>query len=167
SSQQTLRRMCYLTIKEMANISEDVIIVTSSLTKDMTGKEDVYRGPAIRALCRITDGTMLQAIERYMKQAIVDKVPSVSSSALVSSLHMMKISYDVVKRWINEAQEAASGDNIMVQYHALGLLYHLRRNDRLAVSKMLNKFTKSGLKSQFAYCMLIRIASKLLKESEE
>lgn len=26
-----------------------------SLTKDMTGKEDVYRGPAIRALCRITD----------------------------------------------------------------------------------------------------------------
>ncbi|XP_023774680.1 LOW QUALITY PROTEIN: coatomer subunit gamma-2 [Cyanistes caeruleus] len=115
SNDQTLRRMCYLTIKEMANISEDVIIVTSSLTKDMTGKEDVYRGPAIRALCRITDGTMLQAIERYMKQAIVDKVPSVSSSALVSSLHMMKISYDVVKRWINEAQEAASSDNIMVQ----------------------------------------------------
>lgn len=29
---------------------------------------------------------MLQAVERYMKQAIVDKVPSVSSSALVSSL---------------------------------------------------------------------------------
>ncbi|XP_051468171.1 coatomer subunit gamma-2 isoform X1 [Apus apus] len=167
SNDQTLRRMCYLTIKEMANISEDVIIVTSSLTKDMTGKEDVYRGPAIRALCRITDGTMLQAIERYMKQAIVDKVPSVSSSALVSSLHMMKISYDVVKRWINEAQEAASSDSVMVQYHALGLLYHLRKNDRLAVSKMLNKFTKSGLKSQFAYCLLIRIASKLLKESEE
>uniref|UniRef100_J3RYV2 Coatomer subunit gamma n=2 Tax=Crotalus adamanteus TaxID=8729 RepID=J3RYV2_CROAD len=167
SNDQTLRRMCYLTIKEMANISEDVIIVTSSLTKDMTGKEDLYRGPAIRALCRITDGTMLQAIDRYMKQAIVDKVPSVSSSALVSSLHMMKVNYDVVKRWINEAQEAASSDNVMVQYHALGLLYHLRKNDRLAVSKMLNKFTRSGLKSQFAYCMLIRIASRLLKESEE
>ncbi|KAL7979844.1 hypothetical protein Chor_008182 [Crotalus horridus] len=146
SNDQTLRRMCYLTIKEMANISEDVIIVTSSLTKDMTGKEDLYRGPAIRALCRITDGTMLQAIDRYMKQAIVDKVPSVSSSALVSSLHMMKVNYDVVKRWINEAQEAASSDNVMVQYHALGLLYHLRKNDRLAVSKMLNKFTRSGLK---------------------
>lgn len=29
--------------------------------------------------------------------------------------HMMKISYDVVKRWINEAQEAASSDNVMVQ----------------------------------------------------
>lgn len=29
---------------------------------------------------------MLQAIERYMKQAIVDRVSSVSSSALVSAL---------------------------------------------------------------------------------
>ncbi|KAH0510116.1 Coatomer subunit gamma-2, partial [Microtus ochrogaster] len=29
SNDQTLRRMCYLTIKEMATISEDVIIVTS------------------------------------------------------------------------------------------------------------------------------------------
>lgn len=31
----------------------------------------------------------------------------------------MKISYDVVKRWINEAQEAASSDNIMVQVRLL------------------------------------------------
>ena len=36
--QVTLRRLVYLGIKEMANIAEDVIIVTSSLTKDMTGK---------------------------------------------------------------------------------------------------------------------------------
>lgn len=29
--------------------------------------------------------------------------------------HMVKMSFDVVKRWVNEAQEAASSDNIMVQ----------------------------------------------------
>lgn len=50
-----LRRMVYLMIKEMANLAEDVIIVTSSLTKDMTGKEDLYRAAAIRSLCKITD----------------------------------------------------------------------------------------------------------------
>ena len=38
-----------------------------------SGKEDMYRASAIRALCTITDATMLQAIERYMKQAIVDR----------------------------------------------------------------------------------------------
>lgn len=37
---------------------------------------------------------MLQAIERYMKQAIVDKVPSVSSSALVSSLVNIHLGFD-------------------------------------------------------------------------
>lgn len=42
-------------IQELSGIAEDVIIVTSSLTKDMTGKEDTYRAAAIRALCSITD----------------------------------------------------------------------------------------------------------------
>jgi coatomer protein complex subunit gamma len=55
-----LRRLVYLGIKELSNIAEDVIIVTSSLTKDMTGKEDCYRAAAIRALCTITDPVMLQ-----------------------------------------------------------------------------------------------------------
>jgi coatomer protein complex subunit gamma len=88
--QPMLRRMVYLSIKELSTIAEDVIIVTSSLTKDMTGREEGYCANAIRALCMITDATMLQAIERYMKQAIVDKSHSVSSNALVSSL----VSYD-------------------------------------------------------------------------
>lgn len=105
-----LRRMVYLGIKELSSIADDVIIVTSSLTKDMTGKEDLYRAAAIRALCSITDVTMLQAIERYMKQAIVDRNPAVSSAALVSSLHMTKIASEVVKRWVNEAQEAVNSD---------------------------------------------------------
>lgn len=36
--QTTLRKLVYLSIKQMADIANDVIIVTSSLTKDMTGK---------------------------------------------------------------------------------------------------------------------------------
>ncbi|KAF7634527.1 Coatomer subunit gamma [Meloidogyne graminicola] len=144
----TLRMLVYLAIKELCTISSDVIIVISSLTKDMTGREDIYRPSAIRALCRIlTDTGMLQAIERYMKQAIVDKVPSVSSAALVSSLHLMKRSPDVVRRWANEVQEAVSSDNHMVQFHALSLLYQIRSTDRLAILKMVQKFSKSGLRS--------------------
>lgn len=159
-----LRRLVYLGIKELSRVAEDVIIVTSSLTKDMTGKEDLYRAAAIRALCKITDGSMLQAIERYMKQAIVDKNHGVSSAALVSSLHLMFVSPEVVKRWVNEAQEAVNSDNIMVQFHALGLLYHIRKSDRLAVSKLVSKYARSALKSPYAVCLLIRIASKLIEE---
>lgn len=166
SKDTVLRRLVYLGIKELSKVAEDVIIVTSSLTKDMTGKEDQYRAAAIRALCKITDGSMLQAIERYMKQAIVDKNHSVSSAALVSSLHLMQISPEVVKRWVNEAQEAVNSDSVMVQYHALGLLYRIRKTDKLAVTKLLAKYTRSQLKSAYAVCMLIRIACKLIEEDD-
>ncbi|XP_039491033.1 coatomer subunit gamma isoform X3 [Drosophila santomea] len=166
SKDVVLRRMVYLGIKELSSIAEDVIIVTSSLTKDMTGKEDLYRAAAIRALCSITDNTMLQAVERYMKQCIVDKNAAVSCAALVSSLRLASTAGDVVKRWANEAQEALNSDNIMVQYHALGLLYHIRKSDRLAVSKLVNKLTRGSLKSPYAVCMLIRIACKLIEEED-
>lgn len=166
SKDPTLRRLVYMGIKDMSKIAQDVIIVTSSLMKDMTGKEDQFRGPAIRALCSITDTTMLQSIERYMKQAIVDKCHAVSSAALASSLHLSKGSQDITKRWVNEAQEAVSSDNIMVQYHALGLLYHIRKHDRLAVTKLVSKFSKHSLKSPYAYCLLIRIASKLIEDED-
>lgn len=167
SKDVVMRRMVYLGIKELSTMSDDVIIVTSSLTKDMTGKEDLYRAAAIRALCSITDNTMLQAVERYMKQCIVDKNAAVSSAALVSSLHLSHTAGDVVKRWANEAQEALNSDNIMVQYHALGLLYHIRKNDRLAVSKLVNKMARSGLKSPYAVCLLIRIACRLIEDVEQ
>ncbi|VDL81197.1 unnamed protein product [Nippostrongylus brasiliensis] len=147
SKDANLRRLVYLAVKDLSGIADDVIIVTSSLTKDMTGREDVYRAAAIRALCRITDTGMLQTIERYMKQAIVDKNGAVSSAALVSSKHLMKKSAEVVRRWANEVQEAVSSDNQMVQYHALGLLYHIRSNDRLAVNKLVQKFSKTGLRA--------------------
>ena len=65
SNDPVLRRMVYLGIKYLAPMSEDVIIVTSSLTKDMTGQEDKVRAPAIRTLCSIiSDAYMLQSIER-------------------------------------------------------------------------------------------------------
>ena len=73
---------------------------------------------------------------------------------------------DVVKRWVNEAQEAMNSDSIMVQYHALGLLYHIRKSDRLAVTKLVSKLTRSSLKSPYAVCMLIRIACKLIEEED-
>ena len=53
---------------------------------------------------------MMQAIDRYMKQAIVDRTAGVSSAALVSCRHIMTQSPDVVKRWVSEVQEALSSD---------------------------------------------------------
>lgn len=161
-----LRRLVYLCIKELSPMAQDVIIVTSSLTKDMTGKEDMYRAAAIRALCSITDSTMLQAIERYMKQAIVDKNPAVSSAALVSALHLSATVPDLVRRWVNEAQEAIMSDNAMVSYHALGVVAGARRNDRLSTVKLVTKLSRASLRSPYALCLLIRHAAKIADEDQ-
>lgn len=43
----------------------------------------------------------------------------------------------------------------MVQYHALGVLYHIRKSDRLAVTKLVTKLTRMSLKSPYAVCLLV------------
>ncbi|RPD82257.1 coatomer subunit gamma [Lentinus tigrinus ALCF2SS1-7] len=201
-----LRQMVYLAIKELALTAEDVIMVTASIMKDMQpNSEVIYRPNAIRALARIIDPSMAQGVERFFKAAIVDKNPSISSAALVSAYHLFPDAKDVVKRWVNEAQEAvnakssssffgsgssgsgylgwgssSSGANTgyqpipstsyITQYHSLGLLYLIRQQDRMAVTKMIQQLGggKSGagttLKNPMALCMLIRYAAKVMEE---
>ncbi|KAI9281944.1 adaptin N terminal region-domain-containing protein [Sporodiniella umbellata] len=176
SKDTSLRQMMYLVIKELSGIAEDVIMVTQSLIKDIQSKQEtIYRANAIRALCLITDPSMIQGIERVLKAAIVDKTPSVSSAALVSSYHLFDDAKDIVKRWSNEVQEAIntkpggglgfasaassyfgsgsqSNQNQSVistsnihQYHAIGLLYMIRQHDRMAITKLVQTF--SGTRS--------------------
>lgn len=48
--------MVYLAIKELANSAENMIMVTSSIMKDIQPNlEVIYRPNAIRALCRVID----------------------------------------------------------------------------------------------------------------
>lgn len=148
---------------------------------------------------------MAQGVERFFKAAIVDKTPSISSAALVSSYHLFPAAKDVVKRWVNEAQEAVTpkssgtffgsssssgylggwgssnnqnsgyqavqSTSYITQYHALGLLYLIRQQDRMAVTKMIQQLGggKSGssgtsLKNPMALCMLIRYAAKIIED---
>ncbi|KAI8884905.1 Coatomer, gamma subunit [Backusella circina FSU 941] len=199
SKDTSLRQMMYLVIKELSGIAQDVIMVTQSLIKDIQSKQEtVYRANAIRALCLITDPSMIQGIERIIKASIVDKTPSVSAAALVSSYHLFGSSKEIVRRWATEVQEAAyakqssgfasaassyitsfggggsqnqvvqSTSNI-AQYHALGLLYLIRQQDRMAVTKLVQTFSEGSrggatLKNPAAVCIVIRYACKVMEE---
>lgn len=166
SKDANLRRMMYLFIKEVAEATaaDEVIIVTQSLTKDMSSDVDLYKANAIRVLCRIIDGSMLTAIERYIKQAIVDRNSLVASSALVSGIHLIKSNPDVIRRWVSEVQEAVNSQYDMVQYHAISLLYQIRQHDKLAVSKLIIQLQKMNLRSNLGACLLIRYTANLLKD---
>lgn len=164
-----LRRLIYLIMKELKPSPEEVIIVCATLTKDMNSKMDLYRANAIRVLGAIiaaTDPSLLAQIERHLKQALVDRNCFVAASALVSGIHLMHVNGEVVKRWVNEVQTALQSDNASVQYHALALMHSIKRQDRLAVSKVVASLTRTPLKSALAQCLLIRFAKKVIEEDQ-
>jgi coatomer protein complex subunit gamma len=144
-------------------------------------------------------------IYHFFKAAIVDRNPSISSAALVSAYHLFPAAKDVVKRWVNEAQEAVAGkstssffggtsigtgylgfggssqpsgpqtipsSSYATQYHALGLLYLIRQQDRMAITKMIQQLgggkggasSGTALKNPMAICMLIRYTAKVIEE---
>ena len=69
-----------------------------------------------------------------------------------------------------QGQQPIQSTSYSQQYHALGLLYLIRQQDRMAVTKMIQQLGggKSGagttLKNPMALCMLIRYAAKVMEE---
>lgn len=165
ANEPSLRRLVYLAIKELAHTAEEVIIVTNCLTKDINSDTDMYRANATRVLCKITDAQMVQQIERYLKQEIVDRNPVVASAALVSGQYLITHNKgDVVRRWVNEVTQALEHPSPMVQYHALALLYLIKQHDRLAVSKLVQSMTRQGVRSPMATTLLIRYVARIIAQ---
>mmetsp|Transcript_677 Transcript_677/g.1437 ORF Transcript_677/g.1437 Transcript_677/m.1437 type:complete len:984 (-) Transcript_677:33-2984(-) len=179
-----LRRIVYLFLKEIQPLCDpsDVIIVTSCLTKDMTCDIPLYRANAIRVLVNIIDSAMLGAIERYMKQAIVDKDAMVRNAALVASSHLFEMCGDnatIVRRWIGEVQEAMmkqtngnqrrGKENDMVQTNAIRLLCQMKGHDRLGMAKLVQQYAskagKGGFRSPMALVILIRACGRSLSDA--
>jgi coatomer protein complex subunit gamma len=132
----------------------------------MTCDIDQYRANALRVLARIIDPAMLPAIERYVKQSIVDSYSPLSSSGLLAGLRLSQRSPDagtIVRKWVSETHQAILRHKGMVQFHALMLLYEMKKSDRLAVSKIVTQYRQEGiLKSPMAKIMIIRYSTKLM-----
>ncbi|XP_055381634.1 uncharacterized protein LOC129612154 [Condylostylus longicornis] len=135
--------------------------------QDMNSGSDTHRANAIRTLSKIVDASMATQIERYLKTAIVDKSPFVASSALVCGMSLLKTCPDLVKRWVNEVTESVRSKNTTVQFHALALLYELKKSDRLALHKVVGTLTATPLKSPLAECLLIRYATRILRAEKD
>jgi len=157
-----LRRMVYMVIKELEASEQVVFICMSCLIKDMNSKNDCYRANSIRVLSRVLDPALVAQVDRYVKTAIVDKNPFVSSASLVCGIHLLKSVPDVVRRWVNEIQGTVNSSHPMVQFHSLALIYDLKKTDRLALHKVVTSLAQGQLKSPMAECLLVRYAAQAL-----
>lgn len=187
----SLRQLVYLTIKELSATSQDILMVTSSIMKDIQSGDLVYKPNAIRTLSKVLDPTTVSASERLFKNSLVDKNPIVSTAALISCYNLLPIAKDVVKRFTNESLETIQSfkqfpqdqfqlheyygnattnlpaTTYMYQYHALGLLYNLRNHDRMALMKLITSLADgSSLRNSLAIIQLIRYINKILMDDE-
>ncbi len=161
-----LRRLVYLTIKELAGMASDIMMVISSLTQDMNNLPQC-RANAVRTLGSVVDSTMISGVERVLKQAIGDGNPSVVSCALTTAVYFYSANRDAVKRWLPEVQaalHAASVDKSIAQYHSLGLLYLIKQNDQMAISKLVQQIHAKPA-NMLATCLNLRIYSHFLQSS--
>lgn len=176
----SLRQMVYLAIKELSSISGDVLMATSSIMKDIQNGSNLVKPNAIRSLTYVLDESTAFSAERLLKSAVVNKHPAVSSAALCTSYHLLPISEATIKRFSNEAQEAivdlkqfphSSMDNsefypnstFISQYHALGLVYQLKKNDKMSLLKLVRQFAEANtLKNQLAKVQLVKLVNDLI-----
>ena len=91
-----------------------------------------------------------------MKQALIDKSNYIVSAALVSLVNLYKKgghSQEIVKKSVNEIQDKLlnSGDGNL-QYQALLILFELKKNDQMAVLKVLYQLTQTKLHNALTKC---------------
>lgn len=164
SQNSQIRKMLYLLLKEIRPKDSEVFMITSSLSKDLTVSDNSYfKASALRVMSKIIEPTMLIQMERFIKVAIVDNNDHVSSAALFLGLKLSRTHLEVVKKWLTEVQEKLNSKNPMIQYHAMLLLYEIKKNDPLALSKFFESMMNLSLKSPLAQTQLIRFIRASLK----
>lgn len=183
----SLRQLVYLAIKELSATSQDILMVTSSIMKDIQLGDLIYKPNAVRTLSKVLDGLTVSSAERLFRNCLVDKNPIVSSAALISSYNLLPVAKDVVKRFSNEAMETVNSykqfpsnqfqlheyygtsttnlpsNSYMYQYHALGLLYQLKCHDKMSMMKLITSLHEGlSLKNSLSIIQLIRYINRVL-----
>eukprot|EP01083_Nonionella_stella_P086229 239417_1 len=170
STNPNLRRLVYLVITCLNQEPGDALMVVSSLMKDVTGNNspDLFRANAIRVLSKVIDSSLLGQIERYLKQSVVAKDPFIASAALAAGIRLYPGNEEVIRRWVNEVQEALNSSSKMAQFHALNLLQKIKQHDRGALAKVVTALTRqSSLKSPLAQCLLVRYTVQVIGTNEQ
>lgn len=121
----------------------------------------MYKANALRVLTKIIDEIYIQSLEKYLQQALIHKSHHVTGAALVSMLNLYKkgghSSTEVVKKNVNQIQDKLLNSNEgSLQYQALVILYEMKKNDQMAVLKLLYSVTQTKITYAMTKCQLVR-----------
>lgn len=121
-----LKKMIYLSIRELSE-EPALLMITSSLLKEITGKNEENKVNALKALPYIISSNNPAQSEQLLKTVFMDKNISVINAGLLSS-YRISIEYkDHIKRCANEISNALIEKSGTAHYHALNTLYNIKK----------------------------------------
>ena len=188
----SLRQMVYLVIKELSSMSDDILMATASIMKDIQSQDSIIKPNAIRSLVRVLDSSTALTAERLLKSSIISSNNDISSAALVSAYHLLEISEPTSKRLINETVESIDSKKVnsklpmklpasdtnsedferlqyhtahnthMSQYHSLALASSLKKNDEMGLLKLIKQCDPTTVDNPFARMEILRLCHRLV-----
>ncbi|KAL4445701.1 hypothetical protein ABPG74_006252 [Tetrahymena malaccensis] len=169
SNNKELRRMVYLMIKEFKD-EKMVYVVTQSLMKDITSNVDLYKMNALRVIPVVLDPSNLIQVERYIKNAILDKNTAVASAAILAAIQLFPQHSESIKKLSSDVTAALQNNKTQstIHFHAQILLHEIKKQDRNSYIKILLEQTKDaiGNSGHFSTIQLIRFIKEVLLTSD-
>lgn len=168
SKDQYIHRLLLLLLKLVPVNSRDSIIITHSLSKDISGAQLLPQGHAIRTLFAILEPTNVLSLERFLKLSIVSQVPYTASAVLSGAMRLVEgDKKDAVLRWVPEIRQASKSSNRSVRLHALRLLHALRSDDSYAAAQLAASLDEPKSQLEQLVAMSIMAQSMKLKQGEK
>lgn len=115
----------------------EVFIVVSSLTKDINSTEYQFKANSMKVLAKIIDPENIASIDRYLKQAIMDKTTYVEKGALMSGIILFNKAPETIRKWTNEVQDKLNSKEPQILYLSLALMSLIKSNDLFSMSRVL------------------------------
>ncbi len=113
----------------------EVFVVVSSLTRDMTSSADRLRAQSMKVLAKVVQSENLPAIERYLRQSIMDKSVYIQRSALAAGIILWAKAPEYVRKWAAEIQEKLQSKDPQTLFLALVLASMSKASDALSLSR--------------------------------
>lgn len=163
-----LRRLVYLALSVLVPLTDSALIITQSLTKDLSSKNPTIRTNSIRLLVKIADESTLPHIEKSIRLLLGDSDMEVVASSLVAGHSILEKAPSLVAKWATNVNPLTLSKHASVQYLAVGLLYKLKKQDIREVSKLLFtliKHRKNGNKvSSLTLVLMTRMSAEVLEK---
>eukprot|EP01017_Pseudomicrothorax_dubius_P028770 TRINITY_DN3444_c0_g1_i1.p1 TRINITY_DN3444_c0_g1~~TRINITY_DN3444_c0_g1_i1.p1 ORF type:complete len:808 (-),score=249.76 TRINITY_DN3444_c0_g1_i1:153-2516(-) len=133
----------------------------------MNSKIDLFRMNSLRVISFILEPQYISQFERYIKNAINEKVNAIASAAIICGFHLYPKNVELVKKWSNEITEKLNSKNTQTHYHALVLLHEIKKQDLVSFIKVLVNITRdSGFTNPLAIIQVVRFIKEVIQGGE-